>query len=370
MQPIETETRKKSTRFASLDAFRGLTIMLMILVNNPGSWGNIYRPFRHAPWGGCTLTDLVFPFFLFIVGSAMFYSFAKTEFNLDKLAIFRVLKRTALIFAIGLALHAMSSVTWGGDFRVMGVLQRIALAYAGAALVVLFAGRRIVIVGCAVVLLLVYWGALILMGGELPFSLEGNVVRQLDMLIFGAQRMYSVNDIPFDPEGLLSTLPCIASIIIGFEVTRSIASSTNKMRSAFVLAIVGAVFILAGWSWGFLWPVNKSLWSGSFVLLTSGWAMVVWGSLILLMDVGGLRFQMLQAYGMNPLFLYIFSWVWMLGYWWIPYGEGKLAPAVFDIFLAGDAPTKAASFLYAASHVLLFGVFAIVLYKKKIAIKV
>lgn len=362
--------QQTSTRFASLDAFRGLTIMLMILVNNPGSWSHIYAPLKHAPWDGCTLTDLVFPFFMFIVGSAMYFSFSKSDLRFGSRLALKIVKRTLIIFAIGLALHAMAAYTWKSDFRIPGVLQRIALAYCGAAFIVLFTRGQVINLSVASGLILGYWVLLIVFGSDTPYSLEGNAVRKLDLLVFGPQRMYSVNEIAFDPEGLLSTIPSIASIIIGFEVTRVLESGTSKFRSTMVLSAIGAILILVGWSWGHIWPVNKALWTGPFVLFTSGWAMIVLSVLIVLMDVVGLRFSMLQAYGMNPLFLYVFSWIWMLSYWLIPFGEGKLFTVIFDVFLAGDEITKASSFLFAASHVLLFGAFAMILYRNKIVIKV
>ncbi len=360
----------QASRYASLDALRGLTIMLMILVNNPGSWGHVYGPLRHAAWDGCTPTDLVFPFFLFIVGSAMYFSFAKAEYELSWPIAIRVLKRTAIIFAIGMLLHALSSYAYDSNFRIMGVLQRIAIAYAGAAFVILLAKKQTVILITSAVLLLAYWAVLLLFGGEQPLSLEGNAVRKLDLLILGAKQMYVVNKIPFDPEGLLSTIPSIVSIMIGFEVTRFLKSISNQTIGAFTLIVAGAVFVFAGWAWGYVWPVNKALWSGSFVVLTSGWAMIVLAILVLLMDVGSMRFELLQAYGMNPLFLYVLSGVWMLSYALIPWGDGNMFPAVFGIFLGGDEPSKAASFLFAASHVLLFGAIACVLYRQKIVIKV
>ena len=369
MQPIESKP-SITTRYESLDAFRGLTIMLMILVNNPGSWSHVYGPLRHAPWDGCTPTDLVFPFFLFIVGSAMYFSLAKADFKLSKSLTIRIFRRAILIFAIGLALHALSAYAYESDFRIPGVLQRIALAYTGAAFIVLLAGGRAANIGVAVALLLFYWAVLVVFGGDLPYSLEENAVRRLDLLIFGATRMYSVNEIPFDPEGLLSTIPSIASVIVGFEVARWLKRSTSPLKSSMFLMLAGLGLILAGWAWGHVWPVNKALWSGSFVVLTSGWAMIVLATLVLLMEVGGRRFPLLQAYGMNPLFLYVLAWVWMLSYWLIPVGEGKLFPVVFGFFLGGEEPSKASSFLFAASHVLWFGVIATVLYRNRIVIKV
>ncbi len=359
-----------SKRYASLDALRGLTIALMILVNNPGSWSHVYGPLRHAPWHGCTLTDLVFPFFLFIVGSAMYFSFSRSDFQFDRAVGLRIAKRTILIFGIGLLLHALSSYTFSSDFRIMGVLQRIALAYAAAALIVLFARQRWIVLSVSAILLLSYWGVLVLFGGESPYALESNAVRLVDQMILGAKRMYSVDGVAFDPEGLLSTIPSIVTVLIGFETARYLKSESNRIRSVVVLACVGIAFIAGGWAWGYIWPVNKALWTGSFVVLTAGWAMLVLSVLVWLMDVCRFKFQPLQAFGLNPLFLYAFSWIWMLSYWLIPVGEGKLFPLVLGFFVAGEEISKASSFLFAISHVGFFWLVAELLYLKRIVIKV
>ncbi len=344
--------------------------MLMILVNNPGSWGHIYGPLRHAKWHGCTMTDLVFPFFLFIVGSAMYFSFFKTDFEFTSRIAWRIVKRMLIIFGIGLLLHALSSYAYESDFRIMGVLQRIALAYAAAAFIVLLVRRRFLVLLISSALLLIYWGVSVMFGGEAPYSLETNAVGVLDRMILGPARMYAVDGVAFDPEGLLSTLPSIVSVLIGFETTRYLKSESNRLRSVLVLSVVGLALIAAGYAWGYAWPVNKALWTGSFVLLTAGWAMLVLNAFVWLMDIRGLKFRPLQAFGLNPLFLYILAWVWMTSYWLIPVGEGKLFPVVHGFFLAGDEPSKASSFLFAISHVGIFWLIAELLYRKRIVFNV
>lgn len=366
----DNDQQPSSPRFASLDALRGLTIMLMILVNNPGTWSHVYGPLRHAEWHGCTPTDLVFPFFLFIIGSAMCFSMSKVDEQSKGRVIFRIVKRTILIFLIGTVLHVLSSHVYNSNFRIMGVLQRIALAYGAAALIVLFAKSRTLVFAISAILLLAYWVILIAFGGDDPYSVESNVVRKIDLFVLGAKQMYSVKGIPFDPEGLLSTIPSIASVLLGFEATRFLRAGTSRIRSVLVLGAIGLACVGIGWGWGHVWPVNKALWTGSFVLLTTGWALVVLAALVWLMDIQGFKFQPLQAFGMNPLFIYVFSSVWMLSYSWIAYGDGKIGQPIFEFFLSGDEPTKASSFLYAISHVGLFWIFAAILYWKKIVIKV
>ena len=364
---LESETKQ---RFASLDGLRGLTIMLMILVNNPGSWGHVYPPFLHARWHGCTLTDLVFPFFLFIVGSAMYFSFARQETKPTRSIVIRIVRRTILIFAIGSVLHVIAAYTWNTNFRIMGVLQRIALAYGAAAFILLFAKRASIVLACAAGLVLVYWALLVLFGGDAPYSREHNAVRKLDLFLLGAKQMYTVGGMSFDPEGLLSTLPSVSSVLLGFEATRFLKSQSNQLSSVVMLVAIGAVCIAAGWAWGFIWPVNKALWTGSFVVLTTGWALVMLSLFVCLMDICGFQFQPLQAFGMNPLFLYVFSWLWMTGYHWIKIDGVSLFTIVFGFFLGGEEPSQAASFLFAISHVGLFWIFATLLYRNRIVIKV
>ena len=209
-----------------------------------------------------------------------------------------------------------------------------------------------------------------MIGGDEPYSLGFNAVSTIDLWVLGPKRMYSVDGVAFDPEGLLSTIPAIVSVLIGFEATRYLISETNRTRGLLVMAGVGLAGIAAGWGWGFAWPVNKALWTGSYVVLTSGWAMLVLSILVWLMDIQGFKFRPLQAFGLNPLFLYIFAWIWMLSYWLIPVGDGKLFPVIFGFFLAGDAASKASSFLFAISHVAFFWIVAELLYQKRIVIKV
>lgn len=221
-----------------------------------------------------------------------------------------------------------------------------------------------------VLLLAAYWGLLVLFGGDDPFSVEHNLVRKIDLLLIGAARMYKVDGMPFDPEGLLSTLPSIVSVLLGYEATRYLRAAKSRGTSVIVLAAIGLACVVAGYGWGFVWPINKALWTGSFVIFTTGWALLSLSALVWLMDILGFKFHGLQAFGMNPLFLYVFSAVWMLSYSLIPYGDGKIGQPIFELFLSGDDPTKASSYLYAISHVGLFWIFAMLLYWKKIVIKV
>lgn len=213
-------------RYLSLDVLRGMTIALMIVVNTPGSWQNIYAPFRHAAWHGFTVTDLVFPTFLFVVGNAMSFSMRKFEQRPDSVFLKKVFTRTALIFLVGLLLNTFPFVTRNAaselvpiDFtsiRIMGVLQRIALCYFIAALVVHYLKVKGAVV-FSLVTLLGYWGIMYFFGNQPdPYSLEGNAALKFDLLVLPAQNLYKGFGLPFDPEGLLSTLPAVVNVIGGF----------------------------------------------------------------------------------------------------------------------------------------------------------
>jgi predicted acyltransferase len=300
----------------------------------------------------------------------MYFSFARLQADLKRSIVIRIVRRTILIFFIGTVLHVIAVYTWSTNFRIMGVLQRIALAYGTAALILLFIKRRIGVLLSAAGLVLVYWGLLVIFGGDAPYSVEQNAVRRLDLLLLGAKQMYTVDGMSFDPEGLLSTLPSVASVLLGFEATRFLKSQSSQLSSVLALGAIGVACIGAGWAWGFVWPVNKALWTGSFVVLTTGWALVMLALFVLLMDVGGFQLTPLQAFGMNPLFLYVFSSLWMTSYHWIKIGDASLFSIVFGFFLGGEEPSQAASFLYAISHVGLFWIVAALLYRNRIVIKV
>jgi predicted acyltransferase len=358
-------------RYKALDAFRGLTIALMILVNTPGSWNHIYWPLGHAEWNGYTPTDLVFPFFLFIIGSAMFFSFKKSDFQFSGAALQKVLKRGVMMFAIGLVLNALNLFAGSGDFselRIMGVLQRIAIAYVFAGAIVLLVGRIGVFVVSAL-LLLGYWALLVLLGGDNPLGLQNNLVRQFDLVMLSGDHMWGGKGIPFDPEGLLSSIPAIVNVLLGFEATRYLTSIQNKSESVWRLAGLGVAAVLLATIWDLLWPINKNLWSGSYVIVTTGWALIVLAAFVWLMDVKGKPFEPLLVYGMNPLFIYVVSWVWVVVYYLIPVGGGNLYDVVFGWILAGDSPNMAASLLFAISHVYLFWLICLYLYRRNIVIK-
>ncbi len=310
-----------TTRLRSLDVFRGATVALMILVNNPGSWGALYPPLAHAPWHGCTPTDLVFPFFLFAVGHAL----ALVAPGLQARGAFwpRVLKRTALIFAIGLLLNAAPFLRWNEQgelvlrswdtLRLMGVLQRIALCFgAAAALVGLLGARRAV--PAAAVLLLTYWALCEALGapGDV-YSLPGWFGTAWDKALLGESHLYRGEGVPFDPEGLASTAPAVAQVLLGFWVGRGFNSRTLDAAVVARLALWGTVLLAVGYAWQLGMPLNKKIWTSSYVLHTTGLAMLALALCVQLVDLrarpaelpGWARF--FEVFGRNPLFVFVLS---------------------------------------------------------------
>ncbi len=339
-----------TTRLRALDVFRGATVALMILVNNPGSWAALYAPLAHAPWHGCTATDLVFPFFLFAVGNAL--ALVLPGLRAAGAAVFwpRVIKRTLLIFAIGLLLNAAPFVRWDvagelvardwSTLRLMGVLQRIALCFGAAAAIVWWAGRQ----GprgpllAAAALLLGYWAACEVLGapGDV-YSLQGWFGTAIDRAVLGAAHLYKGEGQPFDPEGLASTAPAVAQVLLGWwaghMVLQGLASrdpGAPRPLQPLLLRLMawGALLLLVAGLWQLQMPLNKKIWTSSYVLFTSGlalWALALclqWlqprtapGLAVVarpnhtgvLTSLGEFCARFLEVFGRNPLFIFVLS---------------------------------------------------------------
>ncbi len=363
---------EKSNRIIALDAFRGLTVAMMILVNTPGSWAYVYAPLDHAKWNGCTPTDLVFPFFLFIVGTAMWFSFKKFDGTLNKAAVRKILKRTILIFLIGTALKLYSMLMRDNShFRVMGVLQRIALAYGIASFIVLSMKRKGIILTGSVILL-VYWFLLWYFGGSQPYALESNLVRTIDLKIIGARFMYKGEGIAFDPEGLLSTFPAVVTVIIGYLTGNFIERMSNRKKMVLQMMISGIILIVAGLIWNEFFPINKKLWTSSYVLYTAGWAQLLLSVFIWLIDVKGYQkvVQPLIWYGMNPLFIYVLSIALVITYLGIHIDGVLMYAWIYRNIFVPLAGNMNGSLLFALFHVVLFGFIGWILYRKRIFIKI
>lgn len=345
----------------------------MILVNTPGSWSCVFEPLRHAKWHGCTPADLVFPFFLFITGAAMRYSFKKYDYRLSRGVIVKVLKRVLLIFLIGLALNFFPFQAGMDELRIMGVLQRIALAYGVAAFICLYTGR-LKLFFVSFLLLIGYWLLLIIFDHGNPYSLQSNIVRFVDLAVLGENHMWHGKVLPFEPEGILSTLPAVVSVLSGYLAGSCIQSQTDLVKGAYRMLIAGIVAIVAGMAWGWVFPINKYLWSSSYVLYTSGWAMMILSVFVYMIDARGYRRWSKPFYvlGLNPLFIYVLSIVWvkiLLYLVKITKADGSVISGYQWMFSEGFLPLAGCyggSLLFAAVNVALLWMIALLLYRRKI----
>jgi len=314
---IGTPHGAASQRFASLDIFRGLTIFFMIVVNTAGPGAPAFRQLVHAPWIGFTAADLVFPSFLFAVGTAMSFSFRRATTN--RAFLVRVLRRAALIFVLGYLMYWFPFVTHQPDgswaakpfsqTRIPGVLQRIALCYLFGAIAIRWLKDSRALLSLSVLLLLVYWAILLVFGapGE-AYSKFGNAGTLLDLRLIGPDHLYK-KDHGFDPEGLLGTLPAVVNLLVGYLVGRAVQASADKAALVRRLVAIGCLLVLAGLAWSPFFPIAKKLWTGSYVLLTVGIDVVLLGVLMEVSDVRGLSMGrgFWLVLGRNPLVIYLFS---------------------------------------------------------------
>lgn len=367
-------------RLLSLDAFRGITIAGMILVNNPGSWSHVYAPLLHAEWHGVTPTDWVFPFFLFIVGVSIAYALGKRKAagtDRSKL-IKKIVKRTLIIFGIGLFLNAFPFFKLS-TVRIPGVLQRIALVYGAASLLFVYLNPRQLFwagVGC----LLAYWGLMTLVpvpGGIAP-NLEAstNLGAWLDRSLLDGHLW--VQSKTWDPEGLLSTLPAIATGISGILGGLWLRSDKDGYTKVAGMMVIGTILLALSHIWDMSFPINKKIWTSSYVLHTSGVALLFLGTIYWLADLEGYKkwTKPFVVYGTNALFVFVMSGLVAKLLYIIkftnPDGEqisisGWLWSQVFE---PAFSDPKLASLSYALINVLFFWLLSWILYRKKIFIKV
>ncbi|RFM26143.1 acyltransferase family protein [Deminuibacter soli] len=309
-----------NNRFLALDVFRGMTVCFMIIVNTPGSELYTFAPLKHAAWHGFTPTDLVFPSFLFAVGNAMSFAMKKYTGAGRATALKKILKRSVLIFLLGYLMywfpfvHQLPDGSWAGNpignTRIMGVLQRIALAYLFASLLILYCKRKTVMIVSAV-LLLGYWVVLLLfpVTGADPLSMTGNAGMRLDEWILGDAHLYHGEGIPFDPEGLLSTLPAIVNVVLGYFTGLFIQQKGKTYEGLTKLLLCGCLLIFTALVWNMVFPINKKLWTSSFVLNTVGIDLVLIAALIYLIEFLNVRrgTGFFTVFGKNPLFIYLLS---------------------------------------------------------------
>lgn len=375
------DTKPASARYLSLDVLRGLTVCLMIIVNTPGDWGHIYAPFRHAEWHGFTLTDLVFPTFLFVVGNAMSFSMKKMASLSQSAFLLRVFKRALMIFAIGYFLNGFpfyklenGEVQWAdfSSIRIMGVLQRIAICYALASLVVYYFGKRVVLIFSFAILLL-YWAILYYFGvpGD-PYSLKGNAVRSLDLQLFDPEVLYTGFGIPFDPEGLLSSLPAIVNVIAGYLAANYIRQSQHSQNSLLKTAFLGLVLVAIARLWNPYFPINKPIWTSSYAVYAIGLDLVILSLLVYVIEVRSAKHwtYFFEVFGKNPLFLYALSGTLIMILYSIPTATSTVAQDIYANLYISWLADKNASLLFAISYMLVLWCIGYVLDRRGVYLRV
>ncbi len=376
-------------RLKSLDVFRGIAIASMILVNNPGSWKQVYPVLEHAEWHGCTPTDLVFPFFLFIVGCAMSFSLSKyteTTTKIETNIYWRIARRAAILFILGLLLNT-SSIALDvllnsaplenfSKIRIMGVLQRIGLAYLISAIAILNLSPRNQKL-LAIALLIGYWSALTVfaVGGYSTSALtpEGNFGGYVDRIILGSQHLYKGG--PFDPEGLFSTLPAVVTVLTGYFTGQWLRVQQIKTRTSINLAICGLCCVVIGHLWGFIFPINKQLWTSSYVVFTAGWALLLLAVCYETIEVRGWKWgRPFEIMGLNAIFVFVASGIVARILLKTHIGSGKSAPSTYtwiyeNWFLPWAGPLNG-SLAFAVTAVLFWWLILYGMYRRGWEIKI
>ncbi len=302
-------------RFAPLDIYRGLTVCLMIIVNTTGDWNETFSPLLHAAWHGFTPTDWVFPSFLFAVGTS--FAFVKSRWADKTLGdVFgKIVKRTLIIFFLGYIMYWFPFVEWTADgnwvgkpfseTRIMGVLQRIALCYFFAAILIFYLNKRQLLIASGVILV-GYWMA---MYGFGDYTMEGNFAHALDHLILGDAHLYKGEGVPFDPEGLFSTLPAIVNVLGGYLTGVYLIDGEFNYEKLAKLLLVGCGLLVLAYVWDLAFPINKKLWTSSFVVFTVGLSILVLSMIIYTMEFmkKPINYYFFEVFGKNALALYLFS---------------------------------------------------------------
>jgi predicted acyltransferase len=363
-----------SQRLLSIDAFRGLTIAGMILVNDPGNWNAVYAPLEHAEWNGWTPTDLVFPFFLFTVGVSMVFSFsARQERGSTRRELLRhAFRRSLYIYGIGLALHLYPfTLRRMEHVRVMGVLGRIALCYFLASVIYLYLSRRLrwTLVG---VILIGYWMLLrfvpvpgFSLGDMTPF---GNVAAYFDRLVLGTHLWKPM----WDPEGLLSSLPAIVTVLLGIDCGEWLHARRSPSTQVFGLFMAGVVGVGIGEIWNRYFPINKNLWTSSYVIFTAGLALLLLAALYWVIDVRQLRrwVMPLEVFGSNAILSYAIATLVIKQMLITSVGNRTVQEVVYAKLFEPLASPKVSSLLFAIAFTLTIWVIMLGFYRKRIFLKV
>jgi predicted acyltransferase len=373
---------KTQHRYLALDVLRGLTIALMILVNTPGSWSTIYAPFKHSAWHGFTITDLVFPTFLFVVGNAMSFSLRKYEGKDESLFLKKIFKRSILIFFIGLFLNAFPFLYRDeagelafknlANIRIMGVLQRIALCYLIASLLIHYLKLKVAVVA-SILILFGYWLVMYIFGNQPdPYALTGNAALKFDLMLFRPENLYRGFGLAFDPEGLLSTFPAVVNVVAGYMAGIFIQKSGNTYSTVWKLVLAGIIGIILAQIWDPFFPINKAIWTSSYVLLSIGWALIIIALLILTIELWKLKgwTYFFEVFGKNPLFIFVLSGLVVMLMNIILVNSEGLKPWIYKNGFLSWLTDFNASLVFAICYVLIMWIVGYIMDKRKIYIKV
>lgn len=360
-----------SNRLLALDVLRGITIAGMIMVNNAGNWQYVYAPLRHAAWDGLTPTDLVFPFFMFIMGISTYISLRKFNFSLTKDSGWKILKRTVVIFGIGMGLSWIGVGFSFENVRIMGVLGRLGLCYGFAALIGVTVKHRLI--PYIIAALLAAYLVILYAGNGFAYD-ETNILSIVDRAVLGLNHMYSDNGI--EPEGILSTIPSIAHVLIGFWCGKLIMEVKDIHEKIERLFIIGVSLAFAGFLLSYACPINKKIWSPSFVLVTCGMASCLQALLLWIIDVKGVKkwSRPFEVFGINPLFIYVAAAILgtLLGNITFNYAGNSISLYGFinQQLLQPVFGNYLGSLVYALLFVSLNWAIGYYLYKRKIYIKI
>lgn len=357
-------------RIESVDILRGFAIAAMILVNTPGTWSHVYDPLLHAEWHGITPTDLIFPFFLFIVGISIHFAYknkAKGMVTYKKIII-RSLKLIGLGLFLNFFLPYFPFVSDFETLRFFGVLQRIGIVFLISAILYLNCNWK-ALLGIGIAILLGYWlllGFLPLPNGELPTfdRAPNNWANYLDLKVLGTH-MWQPD---YDPEGILSTLPAIVTCVLGILVGKIL----SVFKNAKILLLTSVVLLVLGYMLSLWFPINKSIWSSSFVLVTSGWGTLILSAIYIVTDERGIKFGSIFKYvGMNAIIIYFLSSFISKTFYLTNIGDENIHSLIYtNVFVHDFINDKLSSLLYALCVVIFYLFLAYVLYRKKIIIKV
>ncbi len=370
----------QSGRLLSLDFFRGTTILAMILVNNPGSWSHVYAPLLHAKWHGWTFTDLIFPFFLFIVGVAIVYAFSKKiSTGAPKIDLYKkIIRRTLILFGLGLFLSGFPYFDLS-TIRILGVLQRIAICYFAASIIFLhtdWKGQLYWAIG----LMLAYWAMMewIPVPGVGAGSYEkgANFAAYIDSM-FLKGHMWSVSK-TWDPEGIISTIPAIATTLLGILTGHWMRSQKSPIEKTLGLFISGnfLIFVASVWSW--VLPINKNIWTSSYTVMMAGLALICLGFSYYFIDVRGGSKKWLQpslVYGTNAITVFVLSGIFAKLLFLITFtvSDGSkisLKGWIYQNLYTSWLSDINASLAFAISFIVVMYLLMLILYKKKIFIKI